>query len=69
MAPKVCVTKLKKEMKVITPLQNRHWKPRTSHELPTSDVLQAFLSSPPPHIPAIFVNERNMLGMLNLLLK
>ncbi|KAL0023061.1 hypothetical protein WJX79_006834 [Trebouxia sp. C0005] len=36
MAPKVCMTKLKKEMK-------------------------AFLSSPPPHIPAIFVNERNIL--------
>ncbi|KAL0054737.1 hypothetical protein WJX82_001708 [Trebouxia sp. C0006] len=36
MAPKVCMTKLKKEMK-------------------------AFLSNPPPHIPAIFVNERNML--------
>lgn len=36
MAPKVCMTKLKKEMK-------------------------AFLSNPPPHIPAIFVNERNIL--------
>lgn len=36
MAPKVCMTKLKKEMK-------------------------AFLSNPPPHIPSVHVNERNML--------
>ena len=25
-------------------------------------LVQAFLSNPPPHIPAIFVNERNILG-------
>jgi hypothetical protein len=37
MPPKVCVNKLKREMK-------------------------DFISSPPPSIPAIFVNERNMLG-------
>ena len=37
MPPKVCVNKLKREMK-------------------------DFISSPPPSIPAIYVNERNMLG-------
>ena len=29
----------------------------------TRNVLQSFLGSPPPHIPAIYVNERNMLGV------
>jgi hypothetical protein len=38
MPPKVCVNKLKREMK-------------------------DFISSPPPSIPAIYVNERNMLGV------
>lgn len=37
MAPKVCVNKLKKEMR-------------------------AFLAEPPPHVPAVHVNEKNMLG-------
>lgn len=37
MAPKVCVNKLKKEMR-------------------------AFLADPPPHVPAVHVNEKNMLG-------
>lgn len=37
MAPKVCVNKLKKEMR-------------------------AFLAEPPPHVPAVYVNEKNMLG-------
>ncbi|BDA47267.1 Ubiquitin-conjugating enzyme E2 6 [Coccomyxa sp. Obi] len=36
MAPKVCVNKLKKEMR-------------------------AFLAEPPPHVPAVHVNEKNML--------
>ncbi|EIE23404.1 UBC-like protein [Coccomyxa subellipsoidea C-169] len=36
MAPKVCVNKLKKEMR-------------------------AFLADPPPHVPAVHVNEKNML--------
>ena len=31
--------------------------------LVTQLVLQSFLGSPPPHIPAISVNERNMLGV------
>ena len=37
MAPKVCVNKLKKEMR-------------------------AFLADPPPHVTAVHVNEKNMLG-------
>lgn len=37
MPPKVCLNKLKREMK-------------------------DFTASPPPHIPAIHVNERNLLG-------
>ena len=40
MPPKVCLIRLKREMK-------------------------DFTASPPPHIPAIHVNERNLLGKTN----